>query len=222
MGIMPYIRSGILQYLNPRQHDQLTGFDKIIGDFRNHQNELYMHLVNIMMERLNTHSLHLIVIMIIFLITQAINWDTPDQKDFGTDGISVTMSSLVKETRALYKVISKYLPPESVRSVMAEVFRSYVKRLEEDLRKIDLFSSAGKNRLYFSINNRILNDAHHFTETLSTLDGIEGPGSQLELVVNNIRIKDRRTYQQPKVQNISAPSAPPQPPKTNYFGKILK
>ena len=29
---------------------------------------------------------------------------------------------------------------------MGEVFRTYVKKLEEDLKKIDLFSSAGKNR----------------------------------------------------------------------------
>jgi hypothetical protein len=58
----------------------------------------------------------------------------------------VTMSTLVMEVCTLHKVVAKYLAPESVRSIMTEVFRSYVKRLEDDLKKIDLFSSAGKNR----------------------------------------------------------------------------
>jgi Vps54-like protein len=61
MAIIPYIKTGVAQYLNPRQINLLNDFDKIIGDYRNHQNELYMHLVNIMMDRLHTHSQHLLV-----------------------------------------------------------------------------------------------------------------------------------------------------------------
>lgn len=126
------------------------------------------------------------------------------------------MSTLVMETCSLHKLISKYLPPESVRSIMTEIFRSYVKKLEEELKKIDVFSSAGKNR-YTWIYSRLLGDAHHFTETLSALEGIDGPGSQLEVCVNNIRIKDKRTYQPPKQQS-AAPKPPPPPPQKSTFG----
>ena len=100
-----------------------------------------------MTERLSTHVENLLVSSSIYLLmSKAINWDTPDQKDFGSDGISMTMSTLVKETCSLHKVLAKYLPPESLKSIMTEIFRSYVKKLEEQLKKIDLFSSAGKNR----------------------------------------------------------------------------
>lgn len=58
----------------------------------------------------------------------------------------MTMCTLVRETTSLHKVIAKYLPPESLRSIMSQIFRSYVKRLDDDLKKVDLFSSAGKNR----------------------------------------------------------------------------
>jgi vacuolar protein sorting-associated protein 54 len=110
---------------------------------------------------------------------------------------------------------------------MNEVLRSYARRLEEDLKKIDLFSSAGKNRYEWSLMMRLLADVHHFTEVLSALDGVDGPGSALEVCVNNIRIKDKRTYQlPPKVSAPAAPKPPPPPPSKSGFGynfsKILR
>lgn len=67
MAIIPYIKTGVAQYLNPRQVNLLNDFEKIVGDYRNHQNELYMHLVNIMMDRLHTHSQHLLVDLFIII-----------------------------------------------------------------------------------------------------------------------------------------------------------
>lgn len=67
---------------------------------------------------------------------------------------------------------------------------------------------------------RLLADAHHFTETLSTLAEVDGPGPGLEVCVNNIKIKDRRTYQPPKPASTPPPKAPPTPSKFGYnFGK---
>lgn len=111
MAVIPYIRTGLSQLLPSRQQVLLSDFDRIIGDFRDHQNELYMNLVNIMVDRLGTHANHLVVL----LPNQGINWDNPEQKDFSSDTISVPMSVLVKETTTLHKVISKFLPPESLR-----------------------------------------------------------------------------------------------------------
>lgn len=61
MAVIPYIRTGISTLLNSRQKGLLTDFDRIVGDYRDHQNELYMHLVGIMNDRLHTHSEHLVV-----------------------------------------------------------------------------------------------------------------------------------------------------------------
>jgi hypothetical protein len=45
---------------------------------------------------------------------------------------------------------------------------------------------------------RLLADVHYLIENLTSLDGVDGPGSQLEVCVNNIKIKDKKTYIPPK------------------------
>eukprot|EP00842_Homolaphlyctis_polyrhiza_P003858 jgi/Hompol1/4473/HPOL_001732-RA len=152
LAILPYLKDGISRLLPQKQQVLLGDFDRIIRDFREHQNELYMNC---------------------FPIAQAISWDNPDPKEFSAEeSVTVHMAVLVKETTTLHKVLSKYLPAEALR------------RMEEDFRKIELYSSAGKNRL--------LMDVQYFTRQLSSLDGVDGPGSHLEVCVNNIKIKDRR------------------------------
>lgn len=45
------------------------------------------------------------------------------------------------------KAITKYLDIESMRLIMSEIYKIYNTKLEEDLyKKIDIFSSAAKNR----------------------------------------------------------------------------
>ena len=78
---------------------------------------------------------------------KAINWDNPDPKDFSPElSVTIHMVSLVKETSNLYKVTVKYLPIEVARKIMGDIFIYYNKRLEEEFKKIDFFSSAGKSR----------------------------------------------------------------------------
>jgi hypothetical protein len=40
--------------------------------------------------------------------------------------------------------------------------------------------------------HRLLIDVQYFIRTLSAIDGLEGPGSHLEVVVNSINIKERK------------------------------
>jgi hypothetical protein len=106
----------------------------------------------------------------------------PDPKDFtSSDTISIHISQLVKETSTLHKVISKYLHPDALKSILSQIFRCYVIKLEEDFRRIDLFSSAAKNRL--------LIDVQYLITELSSLDGVDGLGNHLEVCINNIKIK---------------------------------
>ncbi len=75
----------------------------------------------------------------------------------------------------------------------------YNKRLEQELGRLELYSSSGKNRcvsLQWRLNiihtDRLLTDVQFFISVLTSLDHIDGPGNRLEVVVNNIRIRDRR------------------------------
>ncbi|TPX53415.1 hypothetical protein SeMB42_g00804 [Synchytrium endobioticum] len=173
--LIPYLKVGIQLHLPPKQAVLLNDMDRLIKDYRDHQAELYAKLVGIMMERVTVHSKNLL----------AVNWDSPSPKDFAEeDGdVSTHMVTLVKETMTLHKVLAKYLDPETLKTVMGDVFKSYVKRLEDDLKKLDLFTSAGKNRL--------LIDVQYFIFKLSSLHGCDGPGTHLEVAVNNTKIKDR-------------------------------
>ncbi|KAH6569548.1 hypothetical protein BASA62_004714 [Batrachochytrium salamandrivorans] len=176
IAIIPYIRNGMSRLLSSKQQILLTDFDRILRDFKEHQNELYAKLVSIMNDRLGPHASKL----------GAITWDNPDPKEISAEeAVTVHMAVLIKETTTLHKVLSKYLPGESLRSIFGEIFRSYVKRLDEEFHKIDLFSSAGKNRL--------LMDVQYFIRQLSALDGVDGPDSHLEVCVNNIKIKEKRS-----------------------------
>ncbi|KAJ3100087.1 hypothetical protein HDU96_010471 [Phlyctochytrium bullatum] len=138
-------------------------------------------------------------------ISKAINWDKPEGKDFPADEpASAAMLQLAKETVTLHRVLSKYLDVESLRKIMTNVFRLYNNKFEEELRSVELFTSAGKNR-YLAIApnadshpHRLLIDIQYLINQLSSLDHVDGPGNHLEVVVNNIKIKDRRRPVQPK------------------------
>jgi vacuolar protein sorting-associated protein 54 len=54
---------------------------------------------------------------------------------------------LVKETATLHKVLSKYLAPQTVESVMSEVLAAIVHRLSDEYAKIELKSDDAKKRM---------------------------------------------------------------------------
>ncbi|KAJ3333446.1 hypothetical protein HDU76_008068 [Blyttiomyces sp. JEL0837] len=190
LGTIPHLRSGIEKYLSSKQQVLLSDFDRISRDYKDHQGELYAKLVSIMNERLAIQIKHLL----------AVNWDSPESKDLSPDESStVHIATMVKETATLHRVLVKYLSNETLRMIMADVFQSYNKKLEEELKKIDLFTSAGKNRL--------LMDVQFLIRGLATLDDIDGPGNHLEVVVNNIKIKDKRIYTPPAPPAATTPLA---------------
>ncbi|KAJ3299753.1 hypothetical protein HK104_007207 [Borealophlyctis nickersoniae] len=188
IAIIPHVKTAIQRSLPAKQQQIILGdFDRLLGDYRHHQNELYMKLVSIMNERRAALSEKL----------RAIDWDNPNmEKDFHTEsGVSMYMEML---------------------HVMANVFQSFSRHLEEDLKTIELFSGAGKNRL--------LIDVQYYIHHLSTLDGIDGPGNHLEVVVNNIRIRDRRTVatQNPSTQNARGTGTVPTTSNSNIAAGALQ
>ena len=83
----------------------------------------------------------------ILLKQQTINWDEPDPKEFNNElQASIHISGLVKETNNLYKVLIKYLPVSIVKNIMTEIFTFYDSKLEEEFKKVNFYTSIGKNR----------------------------------------------------------------------------
>ncbi|KAJ3270487.1 hypothetical protein HDV01_007794 [Terramyces sp. JEL0728] len=186
MAMIPYIKQALSELLSQRQLVLLNDFEKILRDYKDHQNELFVNLINTMSERSTIHVQTI----------ANINWDTPEEKDLTPEGISQPIYQLVTETATLHKLLSKYLQLESTKMIMQNVFQTYNKKLEEEYKKLSIYSSAGKTRL--------LNDIQFFMEVLNQFDGIDGPGSQLEICVNNIKIKDKRLERKKSVGQIPA------------------
>ncbi|KAJ3258838.1 hypothetical protein HK103_003220 [Boothiomyces macroporosus] len=200
MAMIPYIKDALSELLNARQLVLLNDFEKILRDYKDHQNELFVNLINTMSER---SAIHVQTIA-------SINWDTPEEKDMTAEGISQPIYQLVTETSTLHKLLSKYLPLESTKMIMQNVFQIYNKKLEEEYKKLSIYSSAGKTRL--------LNDIQFFMEVLNQFDGIDGPGSQLEIAVNNIKIKDKRLERKKSIGQ-QTPVLKKETPKFSYnFG----
>ncbi|KAI8854401.1 Vps54-like protein-domain-containing protein [Chytridium lagenaria] len=175
VALIPYVKQVVEKYLPVKQQILTSDFDRIAKDYSEHQSELFAKLISIMHERLCVQCELLI----------GINWDKPEPKDVVPDDpASTPMSQLVKETVTLHRVLSKYLDVDTLRKIVGNVFRLYNNKMEEEFKNIELFTSAGKNRL--------LIDVQFFISQLSALDNVDGPGNHLEVVVNNIKIKDRR------------------------------
>lgn len=137
MALLPNIKATLQVYLPSKQHVLLSDFDRLLKDYHDHQNELHTKLINIMQDRLTVHVGKMLVL----------NWDAPDPKEFTPDSsVSIHISTLVKDTTNLYKVLIKFLPLKVIRMIMNDIFALYNKRLEEELKKIDFFTPGGKTR----------------------------------------------------------------------------
>jgi len=81
-----------------------------------------------------------------------------------------------------------------IKNIMKEVLTNYTTRLEKELGNVEIYSSNAKNRL--------LIDFQYYIQKLSLLDGVDGPGNRLEVVVNNITIKEKKpTLEQKTIIN---------------------
>ncbi|KAJ1968314.1 hypothetical protein IWQ62_001322 [Dispira parvispora] len=166
---LPFVRECLRQTLNTSHEGLLDEFDRILKDYKEHQSELHNKLVTIMTERAQFHGKTI----------QATGWDVKNAnpKDFNP---TPNMELLVKETKTLHKVLGKYLPMNILQQVMSSVLRMYTQKLSDHLRTVTITTVQGKQRL--------LSDIQYFVQRLSTMDHIEPPGNQLEVLVNNLSI----------------------------------
>ncbi|KNE68768.1 hypothetical protein AMAG_13408 [Allomyces macrogynus ATCC 38327] len=193
MALIPHLRRAIAHAMVEKQTVFLTEYDRVLKDYADHQQGVYAKLVAIMEERVMFHC-HAF---------GAVDWESqpvPDEHAATLPPPTPSMEALVKETTTLHKVLSRYLPGETLRSVMQAVFRAYSVHLEHEVQGIRLYSVAAKNAL--------LIDVQFFIRKLNALEGVDGPGSSLEVVVNNMRILDRSAVPQSPVAPAPAPGTP--------------
>ncbi|KNE69277.1 hypothetical protein AMAG_13659 [Allomyces macrogynus ATCC 38327] len=192
MALIPHLRRAIAHAMVEKQTVFLAEYDRVHKDYADHQQGVYAKLVAIMEERVMFHC-HAF---------GAVDWEAqpgPDEHAATLPPPTPSMEALVKETTTLHKVLSRYLPGETLRSVMQAVFRAYNVHLEHEVQGIRLYSVAAKNAL--------LIDVQFFIRKLNALEGVDGPGSSLEVVVNNMRILDRSAAP-PPVAPAPAPGTP--------------
>ncbi|KAL7416025.1 hypothetical protein BDY24DRAFT_380828 [Mrakia frigida] len=171
IALIPYIRETLRRHLNPKQAVMLVEFDKLKRDYQEHQNEIHSKLVAIMGDRL---SLHLKAL-------REIEWEAPSRRP-GKPNEYIEL--LVKETTQLHKILSRYLPDQTVDSVSSQVFASINHGLSEAYQTIELRSEDAKARL--------LLDATHLHSKLSLLPNTTPISSLLVTLV-----KDKSTPRLP-------------------------
>lgn len=166
IALIPYIRETFRRHLSPQQFVLLTEFDRLRGDYQNHQEGIHAKLIEIMGERLSFHCKSL----------QEVNWGGPtEQQQQGAETPNAYMQALVKETVTLHKVLSKYLGSTTTEPIMSDVFASINHRLGEEYQRIPLPSVEAKERM--------LSDARFLHEKISALRGAGSLSNMLETIV---------------------------------------
>ncbi|KAI9023306.1 Vps54-like protein-domain-containing protein [Hyaloraphidium curvatum] len=164
IALIPAIRKNLQSKLNGRQAMVLLNdFDRKLGDYTEHQKQIYAKLVSIMSDRLAIHikAMH------------ATTWAQPAPEGKP----NAYMLGLVKDLVTLHRVLSKYLSEDILRQIVTQVADIYNQRLEEEIQNVPVTSSAGKDRL--------LADVQFYVTELGGVYDIAPASNRLTIAVNN-------------------------------------
>ncbi|PIA15826.1 Vps54-domain-containing protein [Coemansia reversa NRRL 1564] len=181
MELIPHVRECLRRAMAAGQDTLLLQLDRATDDFDNHRVELHHKLVAIMAERANYHA----------RVLGAIRWD---ELGHSTQPPVPAVEALVKEVRKLHKVLRRYLPPSTLRTVFEQIFAMYEPKLTAQYRKLRISTNEGKRQLM--LNSQLL------VQRLRALDPSLSVDWDLEVVVNNIDLV--RPYR----PSASAPGSP--------------
>ncbi|ORX99734.1 Vps54-domain-containing protein [Basidiobolus meristosporus CBS 931.73] len=173
IAIIPFVQNCVRVNMSTKHALLLTEFDRVLRDFKEHQSELHEKLITIMKERAAVHCRSL----------KTIKWDTPAEAD-AQEKPNRYMEIIVKETTTLHKVLSKYLPSETIMFVMSRVTTMYESRLQETIEELDITTEIGKERLMVDVN--------YFSEKLFSLEGVEPAHSKLVESLKQLELKSPR------------------------------
>jgi vacuolar protein sorting-associated protein 54 len=184
-ALVPHIKVQLEALLPQRQHVLLNDLDTVVEDYNANLGKIDERIISIMEDVIKTLCSKI----------NEINWDQPPP----SSDPSNYMVELVKNTKKLHSSVKKFFFAEKIKSLFAAIFSKYNQYLEAQYLNLKLYSSHGKNRLLF--------DVKYYISNLSSLEWVDSPGNMLEVVVNNIRIRD--------VKEKSLPSVPPANPSSS-------
>ncbi|KAI3643121.1 hypothetical protein MP228_012676 [Amoeboaphelidium protococcarum] len=204
IALLPKIKSQVEKAMTSKQQQvMLQEVDKVVTDFSNNREQVYSRITLIMQERVAAHASQIPLMDweqdMVAADSQSgidaqsgVNSNSKDAQQPAELDAMPYMKALVKETIKLHKILHKYLFAERLREIFVHIFDLYNKKLSQEYQKLDIYSAGAKSRL--------LADVQYFITTLSSLDNVDSVSNELEVVVNNIRIKDKRERPSPSPQ----------------------
>lgn len=146
--------------------EELT-FTKTIGNYKDHENELFSKLVSIMHDRTLSHC----------VAATKINWSEPL---IHPQQCHPYMETLVKETSTVAKVLSKYLRETECLLILLQIFDNYKKLL------VNCFCTELSQFKDFNEKHSLLKDIDYFRVKLDELPGYGTSGQVIWENVNSL------------------------------------
>ena len=150
----------------PPNTDELT-YERVLGNYKDHENELFSKLVSIMHDRTLNHCAAIV----------KINWAEPLKSPQQCHSY---METLVKETLIVAKALSKYLPEIKYSFVMLQIFDNYKKLL------VDCYCTKLPQFKDFNEKHSLLKDIDYFRVKMSELSGYGNSGQVIWENVNSL------------------------------------
>ena len=157
IAVIPHLRDRLASHLHSRQHVLLADLDRVLGDYADHREQIFVKFVSILGERIQLHGK-----------TMA----TLDYKDDSLSTPTAPMVALTKDTTTLYRLLHDLLPAHQLRIVFVRIVSSFNYSLPEQLTKIEAPSRAARRRVHDDIAYLLMN--------LRKLPLVGDPGTILE------------------------------------------
>ncbi|KAG0221593.1 hypothetical protein BGW41_006640 [Actinomortierella wolfii] len=177
--LIPSIKEWIKLRMSDKQVVMLTEFDRILRDYQEHQNEIHAKLVAIMSERLNLHIRSM-------TNPSVVDYDALNKQPTSSAGsVNAFVEGMIKDVTTLHKVLSRFLPANSMRRVIDEVLQMFTTRLEDEIQKLPITTPLGKTRLQA--------DMAFFGQKLGPLDANGIIGTRLMRQVKDLQLAEKRS-----------------------------
>lgn len=157
IAIVPHLRDRLAARLPSRHHVLLADLDRVLGDYADHREQIFVKFVSILSERIALHGK-----------TMA----TLDYRDDSLSSPTAPMAALTKDTTTLHRLLHELLPSHQLRVVFARIVSAFNTALPEQLSKLEITSKIARRRLHDDITYLLTN--------IRRLALVEDPGPTIE------------------------------------------
>lgn len=157
IAIVPHLRDRLAAHLPSRQHILLAELDRVLGDYADHREQIFVKFVSILSERIQLHGK-----------TMA----TLDYKDDSLPTPSPPMAALTKDATTLHRLLHDLLPAHQLRIIFVRIVSTFNASLLEQLVKVEAPTRAARRRLH--------DDIAYLLTNLRKLPLVDDPGTILE------------------------------------------